>query len=700
MKKIIALIFVLLLCLSIFMVSCKDPDDTDTDTSTDSSNPGTDSNKGDKNNKDEEEDDGPSFDTVIEHKLTIDDIVNLGVFDTEISANDGGVLEFFDAENIDVSGFNGSQKEIMQGGVYKLSGVSEGGNILINLSNATEKNITLVLDNLTMISDWEKAPIYAQNCQSLTIIIPSNTTNVLKDTSKSIDKGVIHVKSGNLTIKGKGTLNLESNAENGRGIYCSKVLTIDGGIYNIVSSHSHGIQGQDGLAIKSGEFNITAAKSGLKSGDYDKTPSKNDPEVDIIESREGYVDISGGCFNIKSATNGISSYGYVAISGGKIVLESGTDGIEASREEASKNTKTGSVEISGAITVIKAGDDGIKCDASLSIGNDANIKIDSGNDGIDALSLKASTSGIVYIKTSEAFVEKTEDDFKNDPNEKTYIYKNNRYQEITNIDSYPNETYYKLESCKGVKVEQKIEIHSGVICVDSCEDAFSGQRFDMFGGRVLIDSNDDGIDIKVPGASAEEAEAKEEKEIAASIDGAGNIKITSGTVEIIKSNKGIKGTNFDVSGDPQITVLSSSDAVDAKAVNVAGGFIVLMEKLEVDNGNGEINYTGGTLIVVSSTKKPIDGATLGIKLSDSSDCVYGKWLNISKGDRSLILMLPKSYSDKMSISICAPNMLNGEYNFDIGTFNISGERYNSFVYADGESFKSEQTETAILETVE
>ena len=106
------------------------------------------------------------------------------------------------------------------------------------------------------------------------------------------------------------------------------------------------------------------------------------------------------------------------------------------------------------------------------------------------------------------------------------------------------------------------------------------------------------------------------------------------------------------------------------------------------------------MIVVSSTKKPIDGATLGIKLSDSSDCVYGKWLNISKGDRSLILMLPKSYSDKMSISICAPNMLNGEYNFDIGTFNISGERYNSFVYADGESFKSEQTETAILETVE
>ncbi len=688
LKKIIALIFVLLLSLSVLMVSCKDPDD-DTDTSTDSSNSETDSNKTDKNDK-EDEDEGPSFDTVIEHTLTIDDLIALDVFDTEVDSGGSGVLDYFGVENIDVSKLNGQQKTIMQGGVYKLSGVSKGGNILINLKNATEKDITLVLDNLEIEAGWEKAPIYASGCDSVTIIIPEGTTNVLKDDSTSIDKGVIHVKSSNLEIKGKGILTVESNAEKGRGIYCTKELIINGGTYNITSNYSHGLQGQDGLTIKAGEFNITSAKSGLKSGDYDEQPDKYDSNKTNIESNEGDVVISGGCFNINSSTNGISAYGAVVVSGGKIVLNSKTDGIEASREKASKKATTGNVEINGAILVIKSDDDGIKCDGSLAITKNANVKIDCGNDGIDALSSKINTTGIVYIKTSDAFVEKTEDDFENDPNGKTYIWKNNRYQEITDITKYPNEIFYKLESCKGIKVEQKIEIYSGTICVDSCEDAFSGQRFDMFGGKVLIDSNDDGIDMKrVSDEVAEETSV---------IDGSGNIKITSGEIEILKSNKGIKGESLAISGDPQITVLSSSDAVDAVAVSVGGGFIVLLEKLEV--GEGGLSYTGGTLVVVSSTKNPVDGATIGIKLAETDECVYGNWLKISKGDRSLTLMLPKSYENKMSISISSLDALSGEYNFDIGTFKISGNRYNSFVYADGDNFISKYTETTTIDVIE
>lgn len=663
---------------ALFMTSCKDPVDSDTDTDTNDSDVGTDTSSDKKPSKedDDEEDEGPSYNTVIEHKLTIDDIINLDIFNTTVEPGSASVKDYGVVENIDVSDYNGQQIDILKGGVYKLTGVSNGGNILINLKNALEKDITLVFDNLEIISNWQKAPIYASGCDSVTIVIPEGTTNTLKDCDKSIDKGAIHVKSCNLTISGTGTLNVESSAEKGRGIYCSKELIFNGGTYNVVSHLSHGLQGQDGLTIKAGEFYISSAKSGLKSGDYDETPDPNNPKMTIIESSEGDLKITGGCINIDSTTNGISAYGGALISGGKIVIKAKTDGIEASREKASENEQTGSITINGAILIVESGDDGIKCDTSLTITNNANVKINSGKDGIDALNAAISTSGIVYIKTSEAFVEKTEDDFKNDPNGKTYIWKNNRYQEISDISKYPDATFYKLESCKGIKVEEEIEILSGTVCVDSYEDAFSGQRFDMSGGRILIDSNDDGIDIK-------KAEG--------SIDGSGNVKITSGTVEIIKTNKGIKAENVTISGDPQITVLSSGDAIEANSAAISGGFVVLMEKLEVPEEG--VSYTGGTLVVVSSTKNGFDGAYLGVSLSKTDKCTYGNWLKISKGDRSLILMLPKSYVGKMSVSISSSDMMSGDYNFEVGSFKISGERYNSFVYADGDEFTAVHAET-------
>ena len=691
LKKIIALILALVFSMSLFMFSCNDPVDSDSDTDTGvDSDTGTDSNNKkdtdtDKNNN-KDEDDGPSFDTVIEHKLTIDDIINLDVFDSEVDAGDSGVLDYTTQKTLDVSEeAAGMQLDILEGGVYKITGTTEEGNILINLKSAISKKIVLVLDNVHITSKGQKAPIYASNCESITIVIPSGTDNVLIHEAEALstDKGAIHVKSSNLTINGKGKLTLKTDAEKGRGIYCSKELTINGGVYDITSEKSHGIQGQDGLIIKAGSFNIVSAKGGLKSGDYDEKPNEKDAANPTIESNEGNLTIEGGSFNIKSGTNGISAYGAINIKGGKIVIDAASSGIDCSRELAAAKADTGKVVISGGILVIKSADDGIKANVSLAISGSSNVKINSGNDGID-IGWKHSgtpvddllvieTTGIVYIKTEEAFVEKTEEDFIKDPEGKTYIWKNNRYQLITDPSKYPKDTLYKLESCKGIKVDGGISILKGTVCVDSFEDAFDGTDIVISGGRIIAESNDDGFDID------------------------GTITISSGSVEILNSNKGIKSAEeVEIMGDATITVLSSSDAIESLIVSVKGGFVVLLEKLEILEG-GSFEHTGGTMIVAASTKKPVDGADVGISLKDTSKCVYGKWMRISKGDNNVVLMLPKSYADKMSVSVISSDVTSGEYKIEVGTFKIGGDRYNSFVYANGNSFTTEYSTSVTVE---
>jgi hypothetical protein len=145
LKRLVALFLMLIMISALFMTSCKDPVDSDTDTDTNDSDVGTDTSSDKKPSKedDDEEDEGPSYNTVIEHKLTIDDIINLDIFNTTVEPGSASVKDYGVVENIDVSDYNGQQIDILKGGVYKLTGVSNGGNILINLKNALEKDITL-----------------------------------------------------------------------------------------------------------------------------------------------------------------------------------------------------------------------------------------------------------------------------------------------------------------------------------------------------------------------------------------------------------------------------------------------------------------------------------------------------------------------------------------------------------------------------
>lgn len=655
MKKIISILLILVMSLTVLLCSCGDKPpvetgtetntntgtstDTDKDTGTDSSkDTGTDTNVDTNKNPTKPSNPETSFDTPIEHNLKVDNSIKLDIFDSENTfGNEGNTVDYTNATAIDVSEVaNGKTYAITKGGVYRIYGKTDDGQILINLKEAVNRDIVLVLDNLEMKYSGTKSVIYAEKCNSVKIVIPANTTTTLSDTSNNLEKGVIHVRTGGLTVDGKGTLVLNANAEKSRGIFNTKTLTINGGVYNITTAFSHGIQGEEGLVINGGTFNITSAKSGLKVGDFD--------EEKPLEAVVGAMTINGGSLNINSKTNGISAYGSVTVNNGRINIFAESDGIDVSD----------TITLNGGITDVSAANDGIKCDNAVNIAQNANLRLMAGNDGIDAINVTVTTSGIVYIKTNvdnNAFIV--------DPNG-SYIIKNGRFT-LVDTSKYPDETYYSLESCKGIKADGNVVIENATLGVDSYEDALDGASVEIKSGRVVLASNDDGIDIS------------------------GNVTV-NGTLEVMYSNKGIKTPSLTVGENGILTVISTSDAIDSSLVTVNGGTVFLFEKLDLTDGKLVVN--GGTVIAVSSTKNAVSAETIFNNLSVSSypstsNATYGNWLRVTNGEKSIALRLPKSYEGKMSVTCISEDVSSGSYLIEIGTYQV-GDKINNFVYVDGE----------------
>ena len=652
MKRLLSILLILVLVVSVFLCSCgngngdTDTDtnsNTDTNTSTDSStDTGTDTDKGSDtssgNNQKPPEPEAPSYDTPIEHNLKVENSVKLDIFDSEDTfGNEGNTSDYTNATMVDVSQVaNGKTFTITEGGIYRLYGKTENGQILVNLKAATKRNVVLVLDNLQMTSTGTKAVIYVEKCENVNIIIPANTTTTLKDTPNNLEKGVIHVRSSNLTIDGKGTLNIDATAAKSRGIFNTKTLTIEGGIYNVNTAYSHGIQGEEGLVINGGKLTINSAKSGLKTGDFD--------EDKPLEAVVGALTIAGGSISVNSKTNGISAYGTATINNGRVNITSESDGIDVS-DNATFN---------GGIVSISAKNDSIKSDNSVNIASEANLKLLSGNDGIDAITVNISTNGVVYIKTNI-----DNDAFVLDENG-TYIWKNGRYQEVDPV-KYPDAEKYKLESCKGIKADGNVTIENASLGIESYEDAIDGANVEIKSGKAVLYSNDDGIDI------------------------AGNVTI-DGTLEIMYSNKGIKAAALTINEKGLATIISTSDAVDSPLVTVNGGTLFLLEKLDLTDGKLVVN--GGTVIAISSTKKAVSAVTSNKNISISqypytTNAVYGNWLRITDGENSVALRLPKSYQGKMSVTCISEDISEGTFMVELGTYQV-GDRINNFVYEKGE----------------
>ena len=212
------------------------------------------------------------------------------------SANDSG-------DGVTVSE---STVTITKSGTYVISGQSDGVQIKVEADKSAD--VHLVLKGVTMTNT--NAAISATSAGHVYLTLAEGTTNSLSDSSSNSDEkaDAALFSKVDLTINGKGTLNVEGKKNN--GIKANDTLHISGGTYNITAVG-------DAFNVND-ELNITGT-----AGD------------DGIHA-SGDLVIDSGTYTVKNSTEGLEGKS-ITINGGDITIYSTDDGVNAANKNAQQS---------------------------------------------------------------------------------------------------------------------------------------------------------------------------------------------------------------------------------------------------------------------------------------------------------------------------------------------------------------------------
>lgn len=310
-----------------------------------------------------------------DHSVTMKDITALLVY-----LSDSGI----DTEEPDYDGeinlstlTNGQIVTLTKGGNYLVTGKAANAKIAINNK---EEDFHLYLKNANLTYLGEGAAIQADKCDNCTLYMLKGTQNYLADSLENTEDAALQVKSGDLKLKGSGTLTITSKTE---GIYNTKDLKIDGPTVN-VTSRSHGVVVKKTVTLLNGTLTVNAKGDGIKA--------KGDVDDDGVSHKAGtgMVTVSGGTADITATKDGFDCEEGILVNGGSITVHSTGDGMKA----------VDKVQIDSGKIKIYASEDGIKTTkGELKIGG-GNIYVESVGDGINAeTNLSVTGSPVVEVKT-------------------------------------------------------------------------------------------------------------------------------------------------------------------------------------------------------------------------------------------------------------------------------------------------------------
>lgn len=205
---------------------------------------------------------------------------------------------------------------------YNILGWSNNG----SLSLTTDKNVNLVLNNLTLTNPSGGA-FYILGGKIATIYLTPGTTNTLSDGTASTRNGTIH-NNGPIVINGTGNLNITGLKKH--GINTSSTITINSGTTTITSTASDGLH-SEGFTMTDGTLTVTSSVGdGIDAGDAAITISggtinitSTSADVKAIKTGLNTVTITGGNFNLNvsgAQSKGISSKGNMTIIDGTFAI--------------------------------------------------------------------------------------------------------------------------------------------------------------------------------------------------------------------------------------------------------------------------------------------------------------------------------------------------------------------------------------------
>ncbi|MEM2816349.1 MAG: carbohydrate-binding domain-containing protein, partial [Candidatus Bathyarchaeia archaeon] len=268
---------------------------------------------------------------------------------------------------------SGNKAMIRSAGTYKITGVLNDGQIIVNTKDKGQ--VKLILSG-AHISCSNNAPICVLDADEVIIFLDAGTENVMVDGNKYVfaspnadEPNAAVFSRSNMTIMGEGTLRVTGNFND--GVASKDGLTIMSGVV-FVNSVDDGIRGKDYLIVKGGRLTLNVSGDGLKSDNS-------------INAALGFVSIENGTIDIVSGGDAIQAETSVLIYGGNFSLRcgGGSEGIKNESKSAKGIKGAVSVIINNGVFVIDSADDAVHSDGTITVNNGA-LTILTGDDGIHA----------------------------------------------------------------------------------------------------------------------------------------------------------------------------------------------------------------------------------------------------------------------------------------------------------------------------
>lgn len=265
------------------------------------------------------------------------------------------------------------------------------GQIIVNAGDSDK--VQLVLDNASITKEGSAA-LYIINADKVFITTVKGTEN---------------------TLSSMGEFASSDDATNVDGAIFSKSdITFNGsGTLNVKCESKHGIVTKDDLKITGGTYNITSASQGLSGKDSVRIAGGNitvTSGTDGIhsentdETEKGYVYISGGTLNITSGKDCIDASGTVEIKDGTFTFKAGGGSSEKTTGDSTESYKgikaDGVLTISGGTFDIDTLDDAIHSSADVTVSG-GTLDISTGDDGIHSGNNTVVSGGKVTLTSSD-----------------------------------------------------------------------------------------------------------------------------------------------------------------------------------------------------------------------------------------------------------------------------------------------------------
>lgn len=489
---------------------------------------------------------------------------------------------------------------------YSITG-SFNGNIVIDTGDSYKFDLELCGFSLT---SSEVNPITILTGDEVSITAKNGYINYIYDKSEAVDPTDTSAYSASiyslvdLEISGRGTLNLES--DNNNGIHSKDDLQVKNLTLNI-NCADNALKGNDGVEI-------TSANTTLISRKGDAIKSTNSHISTTTGAQKGTISILGGTHNLYSACDGIDSSYDVIIDDETTVLNIFTDKYSEYSEEVTATSES-TYYLRSTVTTYKYSVKYYNSDSDYVFVNASDsyetVRITSGRQQKTyyyyTFAKKAGYSKMAIYAYSSS---QTQGQDSNYTACSSLVSVNNSYDTasvtISNSALSVSWTNYTTSSSgggmggmggmqegnsdkgaystKGIKASNSITINNGTIFIKAYDDAIHATNdgialengvmptgnLTINGGTITAYSNDDG-------AHAD-----------------GILSVTNGTLNITNAYEGVEGTQIKISGG-NVYVKSTDDGFNSTIASGAG--------ITISGGNVYVYCTGDGLDSNSSTSK-------------------------------------------------------------------------------------------------